>query len=154
MKAAYLFGALLLAVVLVSGCVQDGAPTGDITGAVVANEPDTIVPVREQATVVEKAAAKETVVEFSGTGTYPKTDSFAPTKDNWQYTWTCTGEATMSVFIMSVGSKVPMSYEKGIICPNTGTNAVDGEAGKEHYMRLHLTETMPGETPWSVKIEQ
>ncbi len=151
MKSSILVAALFVAVVMVSGCVSNSVPTGDITGAVVANEPDTIVPVKEQPTV---PATKELVIEFSGTGTYPKTESFAPTKDNWQYSWTCGGEGTMSVFIMSVGSKVPMSYEKSIVCPNSGTNSVDGEAGKEHYMRLHLTETTPGETPWSIKIEQ
>ena len=45
----------------------------------------------------------------SGTGTYPMTESFAPTKDSWRYIWSCDGEGTMSVFIMSVGSKVPAS---------------------------------------------
>jgi hypothetical protein len=150
MKAAFLVGALLIATMLVSGCVQEGVPTGDVTGAVVANEPAaTITPVKQDTNM-----GWETVAEFSGTGTYPMTESFAPTKDNWRYTWTCSGEGTMNVFIMSVGSKVPMSFEKGIVCPDSGTNSVQGVAGKEHYLRLHLTETTPGETPWTVKIEQ
>ncbi|GEM_PF-2646994 len=149
MKKHMLLAALFAAVVLASGCVSD-APSGDITGAVVAKEPDTVVPIREQVAVPEK----EVLVEFSGTGTYPKTDSFTPTKDDWEYSWSCEGEGTMSVFIMSVGSKVPFSYEKSITCPASGSKAVEGEAGKEHYMRLHLTETTPGETPWTVKILQ
>ena len=149
MNKCYALAALLVAAVLVSGCASQNSPTGEITGLITANEPETIVQEQNVA-----APQWETVVDFSGTGTYPMTESFAPTKDSWRYIWSCGGEGTMSVFIMSVGSKVPASYEKSVTCPASGSKTVEGTAGKEYYIRLHLTETTPGETPWTIKVEQ
>lgn len=148
MSKYYALAALLVAAVLVSGCASQSPLTGEVTGMVTADEPET--PFQEQKTVLQW----ETVAEFSGTGTYPMTESFAPTKGSWRYIWSCDGEGTMSVFIMSVGSKVPASYEKAITCPASGSKAVEGVAGKEYYMRLHLTETMPGDTHWTIRAEQ
>jgi hypothetical protein len=150
MKAAYLAGALLL-VVLVSGCVQDGVPlTGGITGAVVAKDP-------EPATIANEPASPtwETVAEFSGTGTYPMTERFAPTKANWRYIWTCSdSEAKMKISVFPVGSKLTVAEQKVVNCPNSGSMSVQGDTTKEYYARLHLTDTKPGETHWTFKVEQ